>query len=177
MTDLTTFTCRELLKLHGELLEELRRRGVLRSSNNPVADYSEWLATKSLGWTLRGNSSAGFDATDAEGRKIQIKGRRLTPHNSSTQLSQLRKLGDRPFDLLLGIVFNPDFSVAYAGIVPIEVVMERSKYTEHTNSYIFHMKRDLLVDQRVTDVTMQLQATASSEDTLVALKARSTAAE
>jgi hypothetical protein len=33
--DLISKTCSDLLRLYGDVLKELRRRGVVRSSNNP----------------------------------------------------------------------------------------------------------------------------------------------
>ena len=153
MPELTKLSILQLLQLHDGILEELRDREVVRSSNNPVADYAEWLAARGLNLTLQGRSNAGFDALDGQNRRIEIKSRRVTRHNDSVQLGQLRRLQDRPFDLLLGIVFNADFSVAYAGLVPIEVVVERARFTEHTNAYVFHMEREVLADPRVEDVT------------------------
>jgi hypothetical protein len=43
---LEVLSTRELLSLFARILEELRRRKVVRSSNNPVADYTEWLVAK-----------------------------------------------------------------------------------------------------------------------------------
>jgi hypothetical protein len=37
---LETLRTRELLSLFAHILEELKRHGVVRSSNNPVADYT-----------------------------------------------------------------------------------------------------------------------------------------
>jgi hypothetical protein len=153
MDGLNTLSIGDLLRLHDSLLEELRDRGVVRSSNNPVADYTEWLCAQKLGLFLVGKSSAGFDAHDTSGNRVQIKGRRVTRHNKSVQLSQLRKLADNPFDLLLGVVFNSDFTVAYAGLVPLSMVIENSTYRSHTNAHVFHMKRELLTDPRARDVT------------------------
>ena len=83
-------TVSDLLRLYTEVLEELRRRGVTRSSNNPVADYTEHIVAAKLGLKLSNNSASGFDALDADGRRYQIKGRRLTPQNPSTELSAIR---------------------------------------------------------------------------------------
>src|SRR5262249_4737427 len=99
---------------------------------------------------------AGYDALDVNGKKYQIKGRRLTPQNSSTELSAIRNFNNRPFDLLVAVVYHPDFTVDYAGIVPYEVVGERSKYVKHTNSNRLLMKRDVLTDTRVIDITSRL---------------------
>jgi hypothetical protein len=51
----------ELLNLYDAVLAELRSREILRSSNNPVADYSEWLASRALGLRLESRSTTGFD--------------------------------------------------------------------------------------------------------------------
>lgn len=67
----------ELLSLHSEILTQLRSRGVIRTKNNPVGDYAEWLVSNALGMTLLSNSSAGADAIDADGLKVQIKAREL----------------------------------------------------------------------------------------------------
>ncbi len=72
---------RALLFLFADVMEELRRRDVVRSSNNPVADYTEWLVARSLSLKLRPGSSTGFDAEDKDGKRYEIKGRRLTEHN------------------------------------------------------------------------------------------------
>ena|SRR2546426_1312199 len=102
----------QMLTTYADLMEELRSRGICRSSNNPVADYTEGLVAARLHLELRGKSASGYDAVDAAGKRYQIKGRRLTPHNQSTQLSALRNLKDGPFDFLVAVIYNPDFTVA-----------------------------------------------------------------
>src|SRR5690606_8844173 len=57
-------TVRELLRLHAEVLDELRRREVVRTSNSPVGDYAELLFATAFGWELENSSAAGHDATD-----------------------------------------------------------------------------------------------------------------
>ena len=155
--------CRELstaqlLKTYADLLEELRSRGICRSSNNPVADYTEWLVANKLGLELRGNSASGYDAVDAAGRRYQIKGRRLTPYNQSTQLSVLRNLTDSPFDLLAAVVYNPDFSIAYAGLMPHAIVLQNAIYRSHVNGHVFMMRRAVLGMEGVVDITEKLAA-------------------
>lgn len=156
IADIHAITVDGLLKLYAAIVEELRQRGVTRSFNNPVADYTEHLVARALSLTLTGNSSSGHDAVDAEGRRYQIKGRRVTPQNPSTELSAIRNLPQRPFDFLVAAVYRADFSVDYAAVVPYEVVVELAKYVKHTNAYRFLMKRTVLDDPRVTDVTSRL---------------------
>ena len=64
----------ELLRLYGSLMEELRRRKLIRSSNNPVSDYAEKLVCEKLALSLAGKSSKGYDAIDEKtGIKYQKK--------------------------------------------------------------------------------------------------------
>src|SRR3989304_1084090 len=63
----------DLLGLYAHVVEELRRRGVTRSSNNPVADYAEYLCERALSLTRTETSAKGFDATDSAGTRYQIK--------------------------------------------------------------------------------------------------------
>lgn len=156
--DIFSMSVLDLLKLYTTILDELRTRGVTRSSNNPAADYTEHLISTKLGLTLADNSVSGFDAVDAEGRRYQIKGRRVTLQNRSTELSAIRNLPDRPFDFLIAVVYKPDFTVDYAAQVPHEVVLELATYSKHTNAYRFSMGRKVLQDSRVTDITSRLLA-------------------
>ena len=64
----------ELLQLQASVIDELKARGVVRTKNNPLGDYTEWLVAKALGLELATNSAAGYDATDADGVRYQIKG-------------------------------------------------------------------------------------------------------
>ncbi len=41
--------------------------------NSPISDYTEVLFCQAFGWTRAGNSAAGFDATDPERQRYQIK--------------------------------------------------------------------------------------------------------
>ncbi|OOG52346.1 hypothetical protein B0E48_17330 [Rhodanobacter sp. C03] len=139
-------------------MSALRDRGIVRSSNNPVADYTETLVSRVLGLSLESQSQAGYDARGTDGTRYQIKGRRLTPHNKSTQLSALRNLALRPFDTLAAVVYATDLSVLYGALIPIEVVAELSRFSTHSNSHIFLFRRNVLEDSRVTDITAALSA-------------------
>src|SRR5579871_5491250 len=103
---LEDLTLGELLALHADIGSELERRGVCRTANNPVADYTEWLVARKLGLQLDGNSQAGFDATDEAGTRYQIKGRRLAKPKAPPQLSIIRNLSDASFHYLIGVIFD-----------------------------------------------------------------------
>ncbi|MFT3755046.1 MAG: hypothetical protein QM769_03730 [Pseudoxanthomonas sp.] len=147
---------KQLLSAYCELMAAMKERGIVRSSNNPVADYTESLVSGSLGLSLQGQSQAGFDAADSSGRRYQIKGRRLTAHNTSPQLSAIRNLDRKPFDLLAAVAYDASLSVMYAALIPVEVVAELSRFSKHSNSHVLVFRRSVLDDPRVTDITQLL---------------------
>lgn len=134
----------ELLATYSELMEELRRRQVIRSSNNPVADYAEKVAIERLNLEGVGKEQKGFDAVDAQGRKYQIKGRRLTRHNSSRQLGVIRNLNERLFDYLIAVIFDEAFGVQEIWKIPHEFVAENCTFSELQNGHIFFAEPDVL---------------------------------
>lgn len=149
-----------LLRLFAETLEELRRRDLVRSSNNPVADYAEKIAAHGLSLRLIGKSGAGHDGEDASGQRYQIKGRRVTPHNDSRQLSFMRNLNSKPFDFLVGIIFDAEFRVHRACIVPFEVVQTRAGFSKHVNAHRLLLRDEVWGVAGVRDVTAEMTRAA-----------------
>ncbi|MBR2536592.1 MAG: hypothetical protein IKE66_11020 [Hyphomicrobium sp.] len=160
--DVTHLTPLELLRAHGAILDELRRREIVRSTNSPISDYAEVLFCRAFGWAREGNSASGFDATDAAGLRYQIKARRMTDALGSRQLSALRNLATNPFDQLAAVLFTSDFSVHRAALIPIAVVATRVRHSSHTNSDIFRLTDDVWGITGVIDVTEQLRAVANT---------------
>ncbi len=158
------YTDRELLGHYAGLMDALRTRNVVRSSNNPIADYAEMLVANALDLRLAGRSASGFDATDATGLQYQIKARRRTPQNSSTQLSALRNLEKDPFHFLAAVMFEADFSIQYAAVIPLAVVRQLSGWSEHTKSHRFLFRRNVLEQPGVQDITGRLNAYIESKD-------------
>ncbi|WP_286339103.1 hypothetical protein [Ferrimonas sp. YFM] len=147
--ELRDFPIKKLLKLQSTVIEELKRRKVVRTKNNPVGDYAEWLVAKNLGLELAKNSSAGHDGVDSDGTKIQIKGRRITSDNHSRQLGAIRRYADKDFDQLIAVIFDEDYEVIDAVQIPHEVVGEYASYRAHVNAHILHLRGPLLTDSRV----------------------------
>lgn len=158
MTDLTQLSAAELLALHAQVGEELRVRGVVRSANNPTGDLAEHLFCAAFVWTQAPNSERGFDAKGASGVRYQIKGRRVHRRNPSRQLSAIRDLAGRHFDVLAGVIFDDDFRVVRAALIPRGVVEERSTYVAHTNSHRFILRDDVWNAPGVRDVTAKVTA-------------------
>jgi hypothetical protein len=125
---------------------------VVRTKNNPVGDYTEWLVARGLGLELANNSVAGFDGIDRDGVKIQIKGRRITPDNNSRQLSAIRNLESQDFDQLAAVIFDENYNILDAVIMPHEVIGDYASYRAHTNAHILHLRGAILSDPRVRDI-------------------------
>jgi hypothetical protein len=104
--DLSQMAPPQLLALHARVADELRMRGITRSSNNPTGDLAEHLFCKAFGWAQADNSKANIDALGSDGTRYQIKGRRMTRFNRSRQLSAIRDLEGAHFDLLAGVLFS-----------------------------------------------------------------------
>jgi hypothetical protein len=148
----------DLLRGFAAIINELRSRGIMRTKNNPVADYAEWLVSRKLDLRLEDNSRLGHDAIAPDGTRYEIKGRRVKPDDKSVQLSAIRNLDEHCFDYLIGVIFEVDFSIRYAAKVPHEVVVERATYRRHTNAHVLHLSDRILEDERVEDITKILAA-------------------
>lgn len=148
----------ELLVLHAQIGEELRGRGVVRSANNPTGDLAEYLFCRAFGWKQAPNSERGYDAIGPDGARYQIKGRRVHRRNRSRQLSAIRDIGGGHFDVLAGVLFDDDFNVVKAALIPIAFVVERSSYVAHTNSNKFMLRDDVWTAPSVRNVTAEVAA-------------------
>jgi hypothetical protein len=156
--DLSGLSPSALLALHAQVADELRSRGITRSSNNPTGDLAEYLFCKAFGWTQSANSNRSIDAIDSEGIRYQVKGRRITRFNNSRQLSAIRDLAGAHFDFLAGILFNEDYTVMKAALIPHSVALEQASFVEYTNSHKFMLRDDVWSATGVRDVTAELCA-------------------
>jgi hypothetical protein len=150
-----------LLQSFAAILDELRQRGVVRSRNNPIADYAEWLVAKQLGLQLTGNSNRGYDAISPQDTKYQIKGRRLSIPKSSRQLSVIRNLGGREFDYLIAVLFDHNFGVMEAYKIPHGVIEKHARYSQHVNGHLLRLKGDILTLPEVENITAVLSSEAA----------------
>lgn len=153
---------RDLLKLHGAVLDELRRREVVRTSNSPVGDYAELLFATAFGWQLESSSAAGHDATDKDGLRYQVKSRRLTKANGSRQLSFLRRLPEKKFDFLAAVLFDGACQVQRAIILPHEGLEARCRYSKHANGWLFRLEDSCWDMAGARDVTKEIRAAAET---------------
>jgi hypothetical protein len=163
--DISELSARQLLKLHADIEGRLRELEIIRSANNPTGDLAEYLFCKAFpDWVREGNSQAGYDAKGTkDGLLYQIKGRRIT-HNRSRQLSAIRSLERAHFDYLAGVLFNEDYSIFKAALIPHAVLQSLNKernhisFQKHTNSHVFLLVDDIWKIPYVEDVTDKLQS-------------------
>ena len=157
MPEFTKLTTRDLPGDARGYLQELRRRSIARSSNNPIGDWAEYLFCRALGWTQAPNSMRDADATDAKGIRYQIKGRRPTATNPSRQLGSLHDLPARGFDVLAAVLFHENYQVRRAALIPHARVVELATRVERTNSWRFLLRDAVWAIPDVRDVTDDLR--------------------
>jgi len=151
MIDLKNLEKRDLLQLYGRLMEELRQRKLIRSSNNPVSDYAEKIVCEKLKLSIQRKSSKGYDAIDEKsGFKYQIKARRVTSHNKSRQLGVIRNLDQKLFDYLIAVIFDESFKPIEIWRIPREAIPKYARYSQHQNGYILILTGKILEDKTTT---------------------------
>ncbi|TKD51535.1 hypothetical protein [Sphingomonas baiyangensis] len=170
---LQTATATTLLRLQAAAVEELRRRHVVRTGNAPLGDYAEHLFAKAFGWELTVNSATGYDAKDNQGTRYQIKARRLRNNVAGErQLGVLRGLPDKAFDYLAAALFDCDFAVSRAAIIPHAAVASRAMHIKHVNGWRFLFEDAVWLIEGVRDVTEAVQSAAASLNSSEELRAQ-----
>jgi hypothetical protein len=160
MTDWTQHSIAELLRENAAILRELRRRRVVRSTNNPVADLAETLAKRAFSLKLAAGANKCFDGTCDDGKKWQVKGRRLTAENQNSGLSVIRNLNEAGFDYLLAIYFDETFAVQQALRIEHAAVVEHGRFSKQQAGYVVRKTAALLQDARCVDVTPTVKRAA-----------------
>lgn len=87
---------------------ELRRRGLTRFGNIPTGDYCELLVAAHFGVELQPGSHKGFDLRLADATRVQVKGRRMTPHSRPTHFSATQDLEEDQYDLVVAVLLDED---------------------------------------------------------------------
>lgn len=151
--DLTSLTESDLLRLHAGIIDELVTRGVVRTRNNPIGDYTEWLVCDRLKLVLQPNSRASYDGVDSNGIRYQIKGRRTKRPTGNVQLSVIRNLEQVGFDYLIAVIFNSDYSIRFAAKIPHVIVNEVATYRNHVNGHVPIIRENIFERNEVVDIT------------------------
>jgi hypothetical protein len=150
--DLSTLTHAEVLGLYSSLLDELRTRGLTRTNNNPVADLAEKTVVEFLHLERAPKEARGYDATGKDGSKYQIKGRRITKHNSSRQLGVVRNLDEGLFDYMIAAIFDEAFNVSEIWRIPHSTIKKYANWSKQTNGHVLRLSGEVLLDKSIQRV-------------------------
>ena len=153
---------KELLQLQTSVINELNTRKIVRTQNHPLGDYTEWLVAQGLNLKLSGNSNSGYDAITKDGKKIQIKGRRITPKSRSRQLSVIRKFAEGDFDDLAAVIFDESYNIIDALLIPHHVIGEYASYRKYVNGHILILQGPILNDNRIKCIKSELNLVADN---------------
>jgi len=137
------------------MLMELHDRGILRT-NNLLGDYAEHLVAEAMGLRREKCSNKGYDLVDESERKYEVKARRMTEATGARELGAFRNLDAPQFHLLAGVLFNKDFSVYKACLVPAEIVREKAIPCGYQHSRKFHLRDSVWEIPEVRDITVEL---------------------
>ena len=141
----------ELLKIHSTVIDELSRRKVVTTRNNPIGDYTEWLVCNCLKLERQQNSKASFDAVDtANDIRYQIKGRQCDAKR--VQFSAIRNLDHRGFDYVIAVVFNKDFTIRFAAKLTHAAILHLSTHRQHVNAHILMLNENCFDIDGVDDI-------------------------
>ena len=149
MQQLSELTPVELLRQYTAIIDELKSRGIVRTNNAPLGDFTEWLISKMMDLQLAPNSRSGYDAISEAGVRFQIKARRITPNSKSRQMSAIRNYDKEDFDCLIAVIFNQNFDIVEAYLIPYDVVGKYGRFQGHTNALILTMTGAILEDTSV----------------------------
>lgn len=145
---------KQLLQLTGEIIDELIARGICRTANNPLSDYTEWLVANRYCWVRAPNSEQGYDAEDpATKQRYEIKGRRVSKKNKSRQLGAIRDLEGNHFQFLIAVIYDEHFHIEQVLKIPHCVVGAIARKSSHTNSWILVVNSTIAQPRGVEDIT------------------------
>lgn len=145
MDSLERRTDGELIGLYGEVMVELRRRKIVRSANNPIADIAEQLVATYYGVDPEPPNSKTYDVVTADGATIQVKALRRTS-KSRRNLSPLRSLD---FDYVAAVIFASDMQLEAVLLVPVDVVREYMRWSKTWGANCLSITDRLQNDGRV----------------------------
>src|SRR3712207_2875778 len=132
--------------LFGRVMLELRQRGIVRSGNSPIADIAERLVADFYDGHVAPPNERSYDVLARDGRKLQVKALRRTQPSSSS-LSPLRT---HDFDAVVVVVFDINYIVQEAFVIPLLAVKDHQGWSKTWGSHRLSLTKRLCADPRVT---------------------------
>lgn len=129
--DLTRMGVRSLLRLEAGIVAELKRRGLVRTSNKPLGDIAEQIVLRARGGVLEPNSTKSHDVTTPTGVRIQVKAMGSRSAGVSAKFSPFRSFN---FDTAIFLIFAAgSFDLMLGREVAAANVDAIARYSAHTN--------------------------------------------
>lgn len=162
---------KDYLKEYSRIISELGSEDnrVLRTGNNPIGDYGEWLVAKKLNLELYPSSEKSFDAYSGK-LKYQIKSRqrRILPdkkgnRNLSRQLGVIRNYDEADVEnkYLIALFFESDFSILEGYKISYRYLREIGEDNEHQNGLIINLSnkkiKEWIKKGKIEDITEKLK--------------------
>lgn len=114
------YTDAELFAAYDGVIRELYDRGLVRTLNNPVADYAELLVAYALkGKPLK--TGKGHDVV-AGPMRVEVKSRRSSTTSKASHFGWIRGFEAKEFTHLALVLFDPGFSVTRAHLLTHKAV-------------------------------------------------------
>ncbi len=152
MIDIKTLSAYQMMQLQTQLQDELAARKIILNPSQPVGDYAIHLACAAFDLKREPPSTSGYDASNSEGLRYQIKFRRLSSPQDTRQLNAIKGIEQRKFDFLIGVLFNADMSVFRAAMMSFTVAA-----TKVDKEKILLLSNKVFDAEGVFDVTDKLK--------------------
>lgn len=124
---------RQLLATSVAVIDELLRRGLVRTRNAPLGDLAETIVLRAYGGVLAPNSEKSYDLLTEDGARIQVKARLVDPADRRTQ--QFSAFRSWNFDLAVFVLFDArTYDIIWARELTSAETQELGRRVEHTNS-------------------------------------------
>lgn len=124
----------------------------LGRTRNIVGEYAEYLAHKYYGGELLGESSSSADIETSDGKRYQVKARKVKD-TVSTKLSIIRSWD---FDFLVVVIFDENGLIKKASEFPVEVVKEYGTSNDYQNGWVITTSMKFFNDERSKDITSSI---------------------
>lgn len=158
-SDLSRLRVPELLRLEADIVTELRKRELVRTSNKPLGDIAEQVVLAARGGTLEPNSAKSHDVTTPAGQRIQVKAMGGRAAGRAGKFSPFRSFD---FETAVFLMFEPEgFELCLAREVLPTEIKAVARYSKHTNGRQPTLRQ---VESLGKDVTQEMSAAYASLD-------------
>ncbi|WJX99865.1 hypothetical protein [Curtobacterium sp. 458] len=124
---------RQLLAASVAVIDELLRRGLVRTRNAPLGDLAETIALRAYGGVLAPNSEKSYDLLTDDGRRIQVKARLVDPADRRSQ--QFSAFRSWDFDVAVFVLLDArTYDIIWARELTSIDAQQLGRRVEHTNS-------------------------------------------